>query len=113
MINNTTDVVNGQGQIKNENITKVVSNLMDVNNIPIKNVRIGGIYVAYKMFGKGDPLLLIRGSDKVMDLWSNPFLLELSKNHKVIIFDNRSVGDTTSGTNPFPLLNLLKILQGC
>lgn len=112
MINNTTNVVNGQGQIKQENFTEAASNLTDVNNIPIRKVRSGDIDVSYMMFGKGDSLLLISGSGNVMDLWPHPFLHELSKNHKVIIFDNRGVGNTTSGSNPFSITQFAKDTAG-
>lgn len=38
-----------------------------------------------------------------MDVWPLPLLLELSSNRTVIIFDNRGVGNTTSGTGPFTI----------
>ena len=54
-----------------------------------------------------------------MDMWSPTLLKELSKNQKVIIFDNRGTGESTLGTKPFSikqfandalgLLNALKI----
>lgn len=74
-----------------------------VNNTEIKTVTVGDIEIAYKIFGKGKPIVLISGSGNVMDVWP-PFLLqELSKKHKVVIFDNRGVGSTTSGINPFSI----------
>ena len=36
-----------------------------------------------------------------MDVWPSHFLNELAKGHKVTIFDNRGVGNTTEGTKPF------------
>src|SRR5436309_6102235 len=39
----------------------------------------------------------------VMDAWPSSILQELSSNHTVIIFDNRGVGNTTSGTRPFSI----------
>ena len=84
----------------------ITSNLIDardIQNIAAKEIRIGDIDVAYKTFGKGDPILLISGSGNVMDVWPTTFLQELSSNHTVIIFDNRGVGNTTSGTRPFSI----------
>jgi len=91
----------------------------DVQNIPAKNIRVGDIDIAYKVFGKGDPFLLISGSGLVMDAWDPTMLTNLSSNHTVIIFDNRGVGNTTAGDKPFSivqfandtagLLNALKI----
>jgi len=73
----------------------------DINNIPSKKITVGDIDINYKIFGKGKPLLLISGSGNVMDVWPIHFLQELSKLHKVIIFDNRGVGNTTLGVNQF------------
>jgi pimeloyl-ACP methyl ester carboxylesterase len=70
------------------------------DNTEIKTVTVGDIAIAYKVFGEGKPIVLISGSGNVMEVWP-PFLLqELSKKHKVVIFDNRGVGNTTSGINP-------------
>jgi pimeloyl-ACP methyl ester carboxylesterase len=38
-----------------------------------------------------------------MDFWPSSLLQELAINHTVIIFDNRGVGNTTAGTNPFSI----------
>jgi pimeloyl-ACP methyl ester carboxylesterase len=49
----------------------------------------------------GEPLLFISINGNVMDAWPIYLLNELSKYHKVIIFDNRGVGNATSGSNAF------------
>ena len=67
----------------------------------LKKVNVGDIEIAYKTFGRGAPILLISGSGNVMDVWPSHFLNELAKGHKVTIFDNRGVGNTTEGTKPF------------
>jgi pimeloyl-ACP methyl ester carboxylesterase len=68
-----------------------------------KTVRAGDIDIAYKIFGKGDPILLINGYSQAMDEW-DPILLEkLASNHTVIIFDNRGIGNTTSGEKRFSI----------
>ena len=61
------------------------------------------IEIAYKTFGKGEPLLLISGSGLVMDAWEPSILKNLSTNHTVIAFDNRGVGSTTTGNRPFSI----------
>ena len=38
-----------------------------------------------------------------MDAWEPSTLRDLSTNHTVIIFDNRGVGNTTTGTKPFSI----------
>ncbi|MBD0360592.1 MAG: hypothetical protein ICV56_07780, partial [Nitrososphaeraceae archaeon] len=40
-------------QMNSNNIT----NLLDIQNIPSKKVHVGDIHIAYKIFGKGDPIL--------------------------------------------------------
>ncbi|MDQ3903302.1 MAG: alpha/beta hydrolase, partial [Thermoproteota archaeon] len=75
----------------------------DVQNIPAKKVNVGDINIAYKLFGKGDPFLLISGSGLVMDAWDPTMLRDLASNHTVIIFDNRGVGNTTAGDKPFSI----------
>jgi pimeloyl-ACP methyl ester carboxylesterase len=95
------------------------ANSLDIQNIPAKKIHVVDIDMAYKVFGKGQPFLLISGSGLVMDAWPPSMLQELSSNHTVIIFDNRGVGNTTNGIKPFSivqfaddtagLLNALKI----
>ncbi len=77
--------------------------LQNIQDIPVKKVHVGDIDIAYKTFGRGDPILLISGSGNVMDVWPTHFLKELASNHTVIIFDNRGVGNTTVGTRPFSI----------
>src|SRR5215469_3557627 len=81
--------------------TQMNSNTINLLNIPVKKVHVGDIDIAYKAFGKGHPILLISGSGLAMDQWQPSILRDLSKNHTVIIFDNRGVGNTTIGTKPF------------
>jgi hypothetical protein len=77
------------------------ANSLDIQSISAKKVHVGDIDIAYKVFGKGDPLLLISGAGNTMDSWGPSNLRELSLNHTVIIFDNRGIGNTTTGTKPF------------
>jgi pimeloyl-ACP methyl ester carboxylesterase len=74
-----------------------------IDNIPLKKVRVGDIDIAYKQIGQGPPVLLISGSGNVMDAWPTYFLQELSNDYKVIIFDNRGVGNTSVGTKQFSI----------
>lgn len=66
-------------------------------------VRIDDIDVAYKDFGQGTPLLLITGYGATMDLWPPGVLANLSSNHRVIIFDNRGMGNTTASNKTFSI----------
>jgi pimeloyl-ACP methyl ester carboxylesterase len=69
----------------------------NIQHIPTKKVHVGDIDIAYKTFGKGDPILLINGYSFTMDSWDPTLLGTLASNHTVIVFDNRGIGNTTSG----------------
>jgi pimeloyl-ACP methyl ester carboxylesterase len=87
-------------QMNSNNIT----NSLDIQSIPSKKVHVGDIDIAYKTFGKGDPILLINGYSQAMDNWDPTLLKKLALNHTVIIFDNRGIGNTTSGEKEFSIV---------
>jgi pimeloyl-ACP methyl ester carboxylesterase len=74
------------------------ANSVNIQDIPTKKVHVGDIDIAYKTFGKGDPILLINGYSFTMDSWDPTLLETLASNHTVILFDNRGIGNTTSGS---------------
>jgi pimeloyl-ACP methyl ester carboxylesterase len=74
---------------------------VNMQDIPLKKVRVGDIDVAYKMFGNGDPIILFNGASDDMDAWDPSLLKGISSNHTVIVFDQRGIGNTTLGTNPY------------
>jgi pimeloyl-ACP methyl ester carboxylesterase len=88
------------------------ANSLNVQDIPIQKVHVGDIDIAYKVFGKGDPILLISGSNAVMDQWDPTILRDLSSNHTVIIFDHRGVGNTSAGTKPFSMIQFANDTAG-
>ena len=104
----TSNPVYGQPDQINPNVT----NSLNVQNITAKKVHVGDIDIAYKVFGKGDPILLISGASSAMDAWSPTVLRDLSSNHTVIIFDNRGVGNTTAGTKPFSIIQFANDTAG-
>jgi pimeloyl-ACP methyl ester carboxylesterase len=69
-----------------------------IKNVETKKVHVGDIDMAYKIIGKGKPLMLIAGSGASMDMWDPQLLKQLSVNHTVIIFDSRGKGQTSVGT---------------
>jgi len=70
--------------------TTTASQSFLLDNIETKKVRVGDIDIAYKIFGKGKPLLLIPGFSMTMDMWL----------HTIIVFDNRGIGQTAAGNDP-------------
>ena len=103
VVNGFTNTVNGQTNAIQANSTNNVTGLVNTQDIPLEKVHVGDIEMAYKMFGKGDPILLIPALGMSMDGWDPTILRELSSNHTVIIFDNRGVGNTTAGTKQFSI----------
>ena len=76
------------GQPVPDQMNTNTTNSVNMQDIPLEKVRVGDIDVAYKMFGKGDPILLFNGASDSMDAWDPSFLTGLSSNHTVIAFDH-------------------------
>jgi pimeloyl-ACP methyl ester carboxylesterase len=81
---------------------QTVSN-SDLLNVPAKKANVGDIDIAYKMLGKGDPIILFNGASDNMNAWDPSFLKGISLNHTVIVFDSRGVGNTTAGSKPYSM----------
>ena len=84
-------------------VRKVSSNQETPGKVATRTVPVGDIDIAYKVFGNGDPLLLIMGYSATMDLWTKDVLKELASQYKVIIFDNRGMGKTTASNKEFTI----------
>src|SRR6266705_1271364 len=104
----TTNLVYGQPAQMNSNVT----NSVNIQNIPLKKVHVGDIDIAYKTFGKGEPIFLFNGGSDGMNAWDPSFLRSLSSNHTVIVFDSRGIGNTTSGTKPYTMQQLANDTAG-
>ena len=63
-------------------------------------VQVNGIEMYYATYGSGSPVLLIHGGLGHADIWSNQ-VIELSKNHKVIIADSRGHGRSSRNEKPY------------
>jgi len=60
----------------------------------LPKVKVGDINIYYEIYGKGFPLVMIRGLSSSLDSWSPFTIKKLSETFKVIIFDNRGAGRT-------------------
>ena len=89
------------GQSGPDQMNSNTTNSVNMQDIPFEKVRVGDIDVAYKMFGKGNPILLFNGASDGMDAWDPSFLTGLSSNHTVIAFDQRGIANTTIGSKPY------------
>jgi pimeloyl-ACP methyl ester carboxylesterase len=77
-----------------------------------KKVQAGDVDIAYKMLGKGDAILLLPGGSADKNAWDPSFISDLSSNHTVIVFDNRGVGNTTIGSQPYTMEQLANDTAG-
>ena len=91
------------------NITDSSANIQNTSE---KIVQVGDIEIAYKMLGKGDPILLVSGGSADKNAWDPSFISDLSSNHTVIVFDNRGVGNTTIGSQPYSIEQLANDTAG-
>ena len=57
-----------------DQVNSNITNSVNIQDTPLEKVRVGDIDVAYKMFGKGDPILLYNGASDGMDAWDQSFL---------------------------------------
>ncbi len=62
----------------------------------------GDAQIYYELHGEGSPLLLIAGLASDSQSWQS-ILQKLSENHRVIVFDNRTSGRTTSSEQKLTL----------
>ncbi len=88
------------------------TNAVNTQDIPLKKVHVGDIDVVYKMFGKGDPIILFNGASDSMDAWDPSFLTVISSNHTVIVFDHRGIGNSTAGSKQYTYPQLANDTDG-
>jgi pimeloyl-ACP methyl ester carboxylesterase len=100
------------GQSIPDQMNSNTTNSVNMQDIPLEKVRVGDIDVAYKMFGKGYPIILFNGASDNMDAWDPSFLTGISSNHTVIAFDQRGIGNTTAGTKPYTYQQLANDTAG-
>jgi pimeloyl-ACP methyl ester carboxylesterase len=94
-----TNVAHGQSDLGplNSNAT----NSTNIHDIPLEKVRVGDIDIAYKKFGNAEPILLLNGASDDMDAWDPSFPASLTSNHTVVAFDQRGIGNSTIGSEPY------------
>ena len=65
---------------------------------PLKRVRVDDIDIAYKEWGSGEPLVLVAALGTTVEMWDARFVRRLAAKYRVIAFDNRGMGKSTTGT---------------
>ncbi|MFZ5428059.1 MAG: alpha/beta fold hydrolase [Thermodesulfobacteriota bacterium] len=67
----------------------------------ILHAHVNGIRLAYRAFGSGRPLLCLMGFSASMDMWPRVMLERLSRIRRVILMDNRGIGHSSGGEEPY------------
>jgi pimeloyl-ACP methyl ester carboxylesterase len=66
-------------------------------------IQVGDIQMGYRIYGNGYPLVMIMGYGNTLRLWEPVLIRSLSSYYKLIIFDNRGMGNTEVGQRPFSI----------
>lgn len=69
----------------------------------VKTIDVNGVTLAYRELGSGYPLVLVNGFASTMDTWNTPVLAALAAHFRVIFFDNRGTGYSSSSDEPFSI----------
>ncbi len=98
-------------------MSKETEALEAIENSPIQKATVGDIEVEYKVFENKNtsnneakdtvPLLFVPGLRVTMDMWPPTILHELMQsNYKVIVYNNRSTGNSSDGTKDYTISQL-------
>jgi pimeloyl-ACP methyl ester carboxylesterase len=64
--------------------------------------------IGYYEFGQGSPLVLITGYRATLSEWSAYFLAGLATKHRVIVFDNRGIGQSAPDVESYRVKDLAR-----
>lgn len=81
--------------------TTLPASLVSIVAAQVKVAHTADGSVGYRQVGAGPPLILITGFSGSMDSWEPSFVDALGRSHRVVIFDNAGIGETSS--LPLPL----------
>src|SRR3954469_9640226 len=65
---------------------------------PLKTASVNGASLGYRVLNpqaKGSPLVMIAGYGVTMAEWDPAFVARLAKGRRVVLFDNRGIGNST------------------
>lgn len=69
--------------------------------VPNTLISVGDVTLVYHEYGSGYPILFINGLASAMDTWNPPLIGRISRNFRVIVFDNRGTGFSGASDEPF------------
>jgi len=77
-----------------------------------RKVLVDDITIAYRQYGSGMPLVLIGGYGSTMSVWQRSFVSLLAARYRVIIFDNRGMGQSTLGLKDYTVQQCAQDTKG-
>jgi pimeloyl-ACP methyl ester carboxylesterase len=72
----------------------------------VPTVELSAAELHYERSGSGEPLLLIQGMSGTHLSWGRPFSSLLERDFEVISFDNRGIGLSRAGADPFSIAEM-------
>jgi pimeloyl-ACP methyl ester carboxylesterase len=80
-----------------------VASSTSVTGAPTKVAHTADGSIAYRVLGRGSPIVMITGFGASMDEWAPAFINQLARAHKVVLVDNAGVGRTTALPAPLSI----------
>ena len=71
--------------------------------IVMPKVKVNDIQIYYEVHGEGSPLLMIMGLSANLNWWDNRLTKALSEKLKLVMFDNRGAGRTSSSNREYTI----------
>ena len=71
--------------------------------VKVQTTPVGDIKIAYKIYGHGEPLIMIMGFSGTMDFWDARVIKKLAEHYQVIVFDNRGMGLTSDSPKEYTI----------
>lgn len=77
----------------------------------VRYAEVSNATIAYKIMGSGEPLVLCMGYANNMDMWSDTALEILQKHFRVIVFDYRGMGYSTTTDTSLSIKRMASDIQ--
>jgi pimeloyl-ACP methyl ester carboxylesterase len=81
----------------------LVSCILLLPFVNAETVKVDDITMKYNKVGSGESIILISGWGNPLDYWPQELIQKLSEKYTVITFDNRGIGNSTTGTKSFTI----------